>query len=165
MWPVPFLDKLAHVGRGERAKCICLDRAGQIKPEVPRSIEQLRGELSGLMPYVNVSDHRPRAVPGEFCVSTKERDSTKGKTFEISATDCLPPRLPLADFCPARKIKPWRRQKNQVGDCPSKPKTGEERAYIQCALRLKFQVASRSAPNGIARKPAQVVQPFALGDA
>src|SRR5437868_6880342 len=36
--PVPFLNELAHIGRDERAEGVCLDRAGQIKPEALRSI-------------------------------------------------------------------------------------------------------------------------------
>src|SRR6266404_6145835 len=162
--PVPFLNELAHIGRGERAEGVRLDRAGQIKPEVLRSIQELRGELSGLMPYMNVSDHRPRPIPGELRVSTEERDATIGKAFEIGATDCLPLRLPFADIGPARNIQPGRREKNQVGDGAGKSKTGEQPAYIQCALRLKFQVAGRSSPNGVPRKSTQIVQPFALCD-
>src|SRR5438270_4999589 len=117
------------------------------------------------MPYMNVSDHRPSPVPRELRVSTEERDSTIGKAFEIGATDCLPFRLSFADRGLARNIQPRRRQKNQVGDCPGESETGEQPAYVQCALGLKFQIGGRSPPNRVARKPAEVIQPFALSEA
>src|SRR6476620_12101774 len=61
--PIPIVDEVAHVGRGESPQRVRINRTGEINPKVVWRIKQSPDQLATLMPDVNVAHHGALAIP------------------------------------------------------------------------------------------------------